>query len=75
MAKKKDDGYPFETGDWAKWSNEKKLAWLKNFRDKLRQDNGAMAKKFAIGETELAQMDRDVQSLEIAVKIEKAKLN
>lgn len=32
----KDTGYPFDTGDWDKWSNRKRLDWAVNFRDKLR---------------------------------------
>ncbi len=75
MAEKKDDNYPFGTGDWERWDNSKRLAWLKNFRDKLRQDNGAMAKKFAIVEAELKQVDACVAALELAVKAEKARLN
>ena len=30
-----DDGYPFETGHWAAWTNVKRMRWMQNFRDRL----------------------------------------
>ena len=78
MSKKRDmiDGdYPFGSGHWKSWTNKKRLDWLTNFRDKLRKDNGALAKKFDISNADLDQMDKDVDSLRAAVFAEKAKLN
>ena len=37
-AVRQDDGYPFDTGDWEKWSNRRRLDWLVNLRDKLRDE-------------------------------------
>ncbi len=78
MSKKRDliDGdYPFGTGHWKAWTNKKQLDWLTNFRDQLRKNNGALAKKYNISTADLEQMDKDVESLRITVVAEKAKLN
>jgi hypothetical protein len=78
MSKKRDliDGdYPFGTGHWQAWSNKKRFDWLSNFRDKLKKNDNALARKFDIPETDLAQMDKDVETLRATVLAEKVKLN
>lgn len=71
----KDDDYPFGTGHWEKWSTSKKLSWLTNFRDQLRKNDGAMAKKLGITSVELEKLDKDVKSLEAIALYERANRN
>ncbi|MFZ1701380.1 MAG: hypothetical protein WBO10_02360 [Pyrinomonadaceae bacterium] len=56
-----DDGYPFDTGDWEKWSSRKRLDWMINFRDKSRDLYKA---KLNISDDDIAKMDADVEALE-----------
>lgn len=69
--KKKDDGYPFGTGDWARWSNVKRLKWLTDFRDQLKKDDCRGAKMFNLFD-ELDQIDKDVADMEKVVEQEQA---
>lgn len=67
MSKQKkpvDDGYPFGTGDWEKWSNKKRLDWLRNFRDKTRDK---YKDKFNISDEDIAKMSADIEGLENVV--------
>jgi hypothetical protein len=75
---RQEDGYPFDTGDWAKWTNVKRLNWLCNFRDRLR-DKGATTyyKRYGLSDEQMEQMERDVDAMEKLVEKEQAvrKLN
>jgi hypothetical protein len=66
---KTDDGYPFDTGDWARWTNVKRLNWLRNFRDKLRDKYKA---KFGFTDEQIAKLDADVAEMERVVAAEQA---
>lgn len=59
-----DDGYPFETGDWEKWTNRKRLDWLTNLRDKARDK---YKDTLNITDKDIAQMDKDVETMEAVV--------
>jgi hypothetical protein len=67
--------YPFTDDVWGRWSNTKRLKWMRNFRDRLRENNDALAKKFDLGREQLDQMDEDVKTLEKLVAAESAKNN
>jgi hypothetical protein len=60
-AVREDDGYPFDTGDWEKWTNRKRLDWLVNMRDKLRD---TYKQKFNISDEKIAQLSADVEEME-----------
>jgi hypothetical protein len=66
---RKDDGYPFDTGDWAKWTNVKRLNWLRNFRDKLRDKYKTT---FGVTDEQIAEMDADVAAMEKIVEVEQS---
>ena len=53
---------------WAKWSNQERLDWMRNFRDKIRDK---YAKTFDITDAQLEQLDEDVKELERIVEQEK----
>ncbi|MBK8467522.1 MAG: hypothetical protein IPL32_17025 [Chloracidobacterium sp.] len=71
--KKQDDGYPFDTGDWARWTNVKRLNWMRNFRDRLL-DEGASTHYFNQGLTEadMMQIIADTAAMEKVVEQEQA---
>ncbi len=61
---RKDDGYPFDTGDWEKWSNKKKLDWMINLRDKLRDK---YKKTLNVSDESIAQMSVDIEAMKKVV--------
>lgn len=68
IATRKDDNdYPFGTGHWAKWTNVERLAWMRNFRDKLRDK---YKDKLNVSDKEIAQLNTDVAALERVVAYE-----
>jgi hypothetical protein len=73
--KKQTDDYPFSPENWGRWNNSKRLKWLRNFRDRLRENDNAMAKKYDLGPDQLQQLDADVRAMEKLVISETAKNN
>jgi hypothetical protein len=73
--KKQTEDYPFSPEHWGRWNNSKRLKWMRNFRDRLRENDDAMAKKFDLGIDQLRQLDADVRTLEKLVLAETAKNN
>ena len=63
----RDSGYPFDTGDWAKWTNQKRLDWTINFRDKLRD---VYKEKFDVSDEQIDQLSAQVIELENAILVE-----
>ncbi len=59
--KRVDDGYPFETGDWEKWSSKKRLDWAINLRDKSRDK---FKDKLNLSDEQIAEMSEQVEALE-----------
>ena len=59
-----DSGYPFDTGDWAKWSNRKRLEWLTNLRDKSRDK---FKQTLNISDEDIAEMSANVEAMEKVV--------
>lgn len=53
--------------NWAAWSNVKRLKWMHNFRDRLRENNDEQARSLGITTTELDQLDKDVAAMEATV--------
>lgn len=67
-AAQKDDGYPFDTGDWAKWSNRKRLDWMVNFRDRLADDKAnTYYKRYGMTDQDMQQIIADTAELEKVV--------
>jgi hypothetical protein len=56
------------TRRWAKMNNEERLAWLTNFRDKLRDK---YKEKFDITDEQIEQLDKDVAEMEQIVEKER----
>lgn len=63
-AVRQDDGYPFDTGHWEQWSNRKRLDWMVNMRDKLRDK---YKEKFNISDEKIAQLSAGVEEYERVV--------
>lgn len=59
-----DNGYPFDTGDWAKWSNQRRLDWMVNMRDKLRDK---YKEKFNITDEQIEKLTAGIGEMEKAV--------
>lgn len=73
--KKDDDGYPFDTGHWERWTNVERLAWMKNFRDKLSANGNALARKLGLTDEQVAKIAADTAEMERTVARERAHLN
>ena len=69
--RKQNDGYPFDTGDWARWNNLQRLKWQKNTRDQLKKDDFRLAKKYGLMDR-LDQIDKDIAEMENIVAREQA---
>lgn len=67
-----EDGYPFGTGDWARWTNVKRLNWMRNFRDRLTKDDDILGRKLGLSDTDLRQIEADTAELEKIVAREQA---
>jgi len=61
---REDSGYPFDTGDWEKWSNRERLDWMINLRDKLRD---TYKQKFNISDDRIAELSAGVEEYEKVV--------
>jgi hypothetical protein len=65
----------FSPENWARWNNSKRLKWMRNFRDKLRENDDALARKFELEPYELDKLDADIKAMEKVVISETAKNN
>ena len=61
---RQDDGYPFDTGDWEKWPNRRRLDWLVNLRDKLRDE---YKQKYNVSDERIAELSAGVEEYEKVV--------
>ncbi|MEQ1605861.1 MAG: hypothetical protein ABL999_13440 [Pyrinomonadaceae bacterium] len=67
-AVRQDDGYPFDTGDWAKWSNRKRLDWMINFRDRLaNQKANTYYKRHGMTDKDMERIIADTEEMEKVV--------
>ncbi len=67
-AARKDDGYPFDTGDWEKWSNRKRFDWMVNFRDRLADEKATTYyKRYGLTDEQMQQTIADTDQLEKVV--------
>ena len=64
----RDEDDEWFTKRWRGWSNEERLAWMVNFRDKLK---AKYAKKFNISQERLDELERDVKVMEQIVAQER----
>jgi hypothetical protein len=70
-AVRKDDGYPFDTGHWEKWTNQKRLEWMTNFRDRLADEKATTYyKRFDMTDEDMQQVIADTAELEKVVLAE-----
>ncbi len=65
--RRRNNDYPFGTGDWDRWTNKKRLAWMTNYRDQCR-DN--FKEKLNISDEDIDEITRDVEALEHIVLYE-----
>lgn len=75
---RKDDGYPFDTGDWAKWANVKRLNWIRNFRDRLHEPNSrTYYKRYGLTDEQMAKIEADTETMEklVAKELAAMKIN
>ena len=66
MYQDKDDEWWCQ--QWEKWNNEERLAWMRNFRDKLK---AKYVKTLNVSQEELDRLDEDVAEMEKIVEQEK----
>ncbi len=63
-----DDGYPFGTGDWERWTNVKRLDWMRNFRDRMADEKAnTYYKRFGLTDEDMQQTIADTETLEKVV--------
>jgi len=71
--KKQDEGYPFDTGDWARWTNVKRLNWMRNLRDRLlKEGSSTHYSKNGLTEDDMKQIVADTAAMEKVVEQEQA---
>jgi hypothetical protein len=70
---KDDDGYPFDTGHWASWTNVKRRDWMRNFRDRML-DEGSTTHylRYGFTEADMQQIVADTAAYEKVVADEQA---
>ena len=68
-------GYPFQTGHWSRWTTAERLKWLRNFRDRLTENDGALAAKFGLTQQDIDQLIKDTEAIERLDLIERVQKN
>lgn len=70
--KRKEDDLGLPKG-WPRWTNPRRVNWLRNFRDHLRADSDAMARRYELASAKLQQLD--MAQMETVVPIGRSRGN